>query len=203
MALAAFAALAATLGACSSPANDRNALGSEHAGTRVRLEATADVPRTEHPATPDAPSLSAVAPLARGHWGVTTITVPSDGVHAYRTYSRWVSRTDESARQRGEFPTPTTALDLTADRSGRLREMAVGPGWALIEGAAMIPRFSFVQPWEEVRHAQQPIWRAGTLTLQAPAEELDAYRKRDHEASSDAASAPGSSPARATSTQGP
>jgi hypothetical protein len=164
-------------GGCVSSHNERNSVGPWHGPSNGLGSRSADhgfvLPeiedaggRREAGRTDDGPSLAASgSKLARGHWALSTVVVPVDRVGGYSTYIRQPALTNTTARQRGQYPTPTTALDLDAGSEGdqQLEMLASGPQ-AFYEAAAMVPRFFFVQPWDEVNHVTQPLARAPVFT---------------------------------------
>ena len=140
--------------------NDRNELGG--ATGAVRLPAlVAHEQRGEQPlhAARDG---SAEASLSRTGWGRMVVEAPVDGIAASPTYTREFSRTAVMARQRGAFPTPVSALDLSGDEDGQREEAWLGAPWAFADAVLMIPRMFLARPWREERSLPEAHWRATT-----------------------------------------
>ncbi|HLO39869.1 MAG TPA: hypothetical protein VK176_02510 [Phycisphaerales bacterium] len=106
------------LGGCVAE-NDRLTVGHE-----VELEAfTPDEPRFERLApttvSPDKPFPAfpagdhSVKSMDRSNWTEQTVLVPVDGTAHRPTYAESVELKNSTARQRGEFPTALSALELT------------------------------------------------------------------------------------------
>jgi hypothetical protein len=104
--------------------------------------------------------------LSRAHWDRTTVLVPVDGVEGMPRYLREYPRTVATARQRGEFPTEMTALELSGDsEADQWTETLASPGWHLIQVAALPVRMIMHDPSQCVRHLPQQHWRAQVTTL--------------------------------------
>lgn len=115
--------LAALAGACSY-SNDRNDLGGGYAGLEPGvvlrgLDApSAGVPGESGQANPD-PSAVAADPnrpaldLARSNWPQRTFMVPVTAIAGGPTYTSPHHTIDAAARDRGQYPTPTSALELS------------------------------------------------------------------------------------------
>lgn len=104
--------------------------------------------------------------LSRVHWDRTTVLVPIDGLEGMPRYLREYPRTSATARQRGEFPTEMTALELSGDsEADQWTEALASPGWHLIQVAALPVRMIMHDPSEPVRHLPQKHWRAQVTTL--------------------------------------
>ncbi len=145
------AAVAAPLAGCTQ-GNNTATIGDD-----LRLPALSDTPpRRETAIRDDAPSVTS---MARAHWGTTPFVVPVDGVAAKPTYTALRQRTDATARQRGDFPTALTALELDGEtRAVRWREAGVSPLWTMWDLVAMPYRMYQRPPTEEV--ASQLDWYA-------------------------------------------
>jgi hypothetical protein len=115
--------------------------------------------------------------LGREHWETTTILVPIDGVAAHPTYARWFEKTDETSRQRNEFPTAMSALELDGDGDAQSWEMLLGAPRSLGGAAAMPFRMLMHRPWKEVRHVPQTGFRASPATRQMSEREQQQLRE--------------------------
>lgn len=162
------AALSALSG-CAAP-NDGLTLAD-----RVALEALSPgaaqqpFPRPR-PAAGDAPSLRADT-LDRAHWAVRPILVPIDGTAHQPTYATGPSYAHSTPRQRGEFPTLDSVLDL-GDRESAWAEVYEGfawPFWAGVDLALMPARMVMQEPWSTVQSPPGPRARA-PLGTQTPAQ---------------------------------
>jgi len=107
------------LAACVTPENDRTTVGhgpaaykpeaitpdSGRAGnTTPGIEPQARTPRSSEPT---------LAGLDRSNWERTTLMVPVDGTAHRPTYVQRIIGTNSSARQRREYPTAESALEMT------------------------------------------------------------------------------------------
>lgn len=157
------AVLGAGLGGCSpSPPVNRD----PSIGERVWLEAiqpekvTPPLPPLA-PGEADKPSLAAGS-LDRSHWKVRAVVMPVDGTSHRPTYATGPAYTHSTARQRGEFPTIETALEL-GDRESRWSEVFEGLAWPFWAGAdvALAPARMIAQPpWELTESPAGPRARA-------------------------------------------
>lgn len=158
------------LAACRSEVNDRTTLGAPGAASAVRLSDIHGAgQRAETPRSDDATSL---AGLSRASWTRQTVEVPVEGTYALRRYTRTYHMTETTSRQRGEFPTPMSTLELTGDTGNEqaLEALVSGP-YALYEGVVLIPRLFFVRPCEEIRATPEEHWRAPVSTMRFTAEQ--------------------------------
>lgn len=130
------ATLAILVGAgCATVENERLVLGPD------------DGPTTQRPAAiwPSGPIEPATAPsvtgASRDEWAQVTIISVNDGVQHQEPFTRvWPTFASDTARARGEFPTPTTSVE-TGDSTGG--QIAEGFAWPLAIGAdivMLIPR---------------------------------------------------------------
>jgi hypothetical protein len=151
-------AAATLLAGCSTQGNDRASLGAGE--DRVELDALREPERPESEPAPDAVSVTSIS---RSNWGTQVVLVPVDGTSAQRTFTRPYQWTNETNRQRGGYPLPTSALEMSGDTSGmQWREALSSPflaGWDLL---LMGPRMIIAAPWTERRSIPQPYWRAST-----------------------------------------
>jgi hypothetical protein len=133
------------LAGCVTQENDRTTIGRS-----VRLEAF------EPPAPPapggESPVLTeqgrSLAGLERSNWQPTMFLVPVDGVAHRPIYTRHLYLTDSSARQRREYPNPTSALELTegSEESQQLEAVA-NDLLAIADTVMLIPRLVLEPPW--------------------------------------------------------
>ncbi len=175
----------AVLAGCRAEGNDRSALGTPGSPNAVVLSDIHGAgTRSETPRRDDAPSISG---LSRASWGRQSIVVPVEGTYALRRYARSYQMTDTTARQRGDFPTPLSSLEVTGDTRDEqaVEILAAGP-YAFYEGLVLIPRLFFVPPCEEVRATPQEHWRAPASTARYTQDE----RSPAADAGTDAAAAP-------------
>jgi hypothetical protein len=166
------------LSGCTADGNQLNTLGEKQSvATSARaamlptlVEAQS---RNETPVRSDPASLTGPSRLARADWQATTFLVPVDGTDAYPTYSRHTPIANATARQRGDFPVPMSALELEGDTTWqRRREVLRAPFDAAWQAAAIVPRFFFVEPWQETRHRPTSFWVAPGTTQRVATEEL-------------------------------
>jgi hypothetical protein len=140
------AALSLTsLAGCISPQNDRITMGRS-----VRLEAFA--PSTVPAADASTPALTEQTPtltgIDRSNWAPTVIAQPVDGTAHNPVYAQHVHYADKTARQRREYPTALSALELAGGSEGDQQlEALVNPLWAAAE-PWIIPIEMIIQaPW--------------------------------------------------------
>ena len=113
--------LAALLGGCVAESNNSNILGRKQdlapSLEAVQLQGVADNnSRPDTAARSDQASLTGPGSrLNRGEWEPVPFVVPIDGIDGMPTYSRHTTFADDTARQRGEFPTPISSLELAGD----------------------------------------------------------------------------------------
>lgn len=177
--------LALALCGCRADGNHRADLGRAGSLTSVSFRSLDQA--GERAETTRVDDTASVAGLSRASWAPQTIAVPVDGVHAYRRYTRSYRITDDSSRQRGDYPTPLSALDLVGGEAHDqvLESLCAGPH-ALYEGLVLVPRLFFVRPDEEVRATPQDYWRAPVTTPRF----TRAERAPAHADTGDAAAAP-------------
>lgn len=160
------AAMIALFAGCTSTQNARAFVGpadGDFGSVRLAaLEGDANA-RSETPADRvDPPSLAAGgAGLDRSAWPLLTLDVPYDTTGGTSRYTRDYRYTETTARQRGEYPTPLSALELDGDTIEAQRDEAiVNPLMHLTQAALLLPRMIMRAPWVEVSHEPQPYWRA-------------------------------------------
>jgi hypothetical protein len=93
-----------TFAGCVSPDNDRITIGHE---LRTGSFQTAALP--EPVAQVQTPSVTGID---RSNWARTDFSIPVDGTVHHPTYAKRVIVADRTARQRGQYPTASTALEL-------------------------------------------------------------------------------------------
>ncbi len=114
--------LLVTLSGCIAPQNDR--LTEGHGPAAVKFEAfSRDSGRAANPVASDggsggqggriASSPPTLTGLDRSNWDRTVVAVPVDGTAHHPTYVQRLIVTDSTARQRQEYPTAESALELT------------------------------------------------------------------------------------------
>jgi hypothetical protein len=150
-------------GGCVSSQNARTSIGPAEGAKSVALPAIHPLPslRAEADGYADGPSLAVDGSgMDRSHWGVVTIDAPFDGVGGNPRYTREYRYTDQTARQRGDYPTPLSALELTGQTEQAQRDEAIiNPLMYLTQATLLIPRMLMHAPWKEVHHEPGPYWR--------------------------------------------
>jgi hypothetical protein len=169
VAVATLGASIGLVGGCSTSMNERPWLGQTENMARggvVYLEVVAAPERPEHPLVDDPPSLTS---LDRSGWRPVAVVVPVDGVASRRTYAYEQLLTVSTARQRGDFPTEISALELSGGtRQVQALEGLANPLTALVDGLVMVPRMIVHCPAREVYNFPRSYWRADTTTLRGP-----------------------------------
>ena len=132
-----------SLAGCISPQNDRITIGRS-----VRLE-TFEPPRTDAaPSVPDTLLAPSVVSIDRSNWKRTEVLVPVDGTAHNPTYARRIVETNKTRRQRGLYPTSSSALELTAGSEGaQQREAFYNVVRAASDVVFIVPRMLWRAPW--------------------------------------------------------
>lgn len=165
---------------CASPGNSRSEVGdarfSQSRSVLVRSMSDYDA-RPEVTYSADSTSVEG---LSRAHWTHTTIIVPVDGVEGYPRYTREHPNALATARQRGEYPTEVTALELSGDTERKQwQEVIESPMWAIIQAVSMPYRFIWTQPDDPVRHLPDQHWRAPVNTPRVTIAEVAASQAEE------------------------
>jgi len=138
--------------------NDRSTVGHPDLAGAFRVAAFTDEGTGGAVPVSDGPSLTG---MSRADWAPATVLVPVDGVAALRTYAPRHHWTDETARQRGDYPTAVTALELDgATYWTQVAEGGAAPFLAFADAFALPFRMVMAAPWREVRTIPEPYWRA-------------------------------------------
>lgn len=128
--------LLALLAGCATPQNDRMTIGQS-----VMLEAYTATPAPTEGEPAEQVATPSVNGMSRAHWQMTPILVPVDGGVARQTYAKRASGTDSTRRQRRQYPTALSSLELTngseEDQEG---EAALNVLLALSDVILIIPR---------------------------------------------------------------
>ncbi|MFO0857088.1 MAG: hypothetical protein U0640_07005 [Phycisphaerales bacterium] len=173
--LVAGSVVGSAMSGCTAAGNSRPEVGDARFGQSrsVLVRSMSDYnARPEEKFSSDSPSVSG---LSRAHWQPTTVIVPVDGVEGYPRYTREHPQALATARQRGEYPTEMTALELSGDTySQRWNEALESPAWAIWQAVSMPYRFIWVQPWEPTRHLPDQHWRAPVNTARITSAEMAA-----------------------------
>ncbi|HRQ72743.1 MAG TPA: hypothetical protein PLU35_06920 [Phycisphaerales bacterium] len=173
--LLAVLAAGSLLTGCMSHHNDRATLGDS-----ARLEAIDGhwaEPRPDRVA--DAPSLTG---LERSNWALVRFEAGVDGVSHRPTYATLHAGPTDTARARGEFPTPISALDLESGECvGEIGHGFLGFGKAAIEGTAIVPGL-FVYPQWRTGWSPKAAWqRAPDRARLVPIDEFESSESSDAE----------------------
>ena len=162
--------LAAALSGCASPENDRMTLGQS-----VRLETfspAAPPPQSEADAAAAQVATRSITGMSRSNWAMTPILVPVDGVYHRQTYAKRLSGTDSTRRQRREFPTANSALELTeGSEEDQQGEAVVNVLLAASDVILLIPRALVDWPLKQrisPDEAYERYWRPERWELEPP-----------------------------------
>jgi hypothetical protein len=99
----------------------------------------------------DAPSLGGASRMDRLAWGSVAFEVPADATLAFPHYAHHAACLDKSARQRGQFPTPMSALEGTVATPREQRyEVYAGLGYAVADAVLLVPRMFIDAPGSQV-----------------------------------------------------
>ena len=152
------AGLAVALIGCQT-SNDRTSIGNS-----VSLEAISGTSATAGDPTytpsglhDDPPSITS---LDRSNWEQERFLVPVDGTAHQPTYATRFHFTDDTARQRGEYPTVDSVLEETDSFStAELAEAGAAPFIAAFDVPAFFVRVFYAQPWDERYSPQESYQR--------------------------------------------
>jgi hypothetical protein len=137
-------ALLIGIGGCTA-GNERLTLGGRPGQSINPVTGIDDRGRTI--ADDDAPSLGGASRMDRLAWGTVAFEVPADATLAYPHYAHHAASLDNSARQRGQFPTPMSALEGAAASPRRQRyEVYAGLGHAVADAVLLVPRMFIDAP---------------------------------------------------------
>lgn len=185
----------AVLSGCTAEGNNSNTLGRKQDLTpsleAVQLSGLADNnTRPDTGPRGDVASLNGPGSrLSRASWEPVAFVVPVDGIDGYPTYSRQHLFADATARQRGEFPTPISSLELAGDSLDDRRDEALfAPLDSFAQAMLIVPRLFFVQPWEETRHEPSRYWMAPGTTQRITSEDVARYAEPKTDAAEPAGS---------------
>ncbi len=122
-----------------------------------------------------APSLDG---MDRSHWSRQVFLVPVDGPQYRPLYATQLTQHNDTVRQRLEFPSPTSALELSRTSQGeQIGDAASSAGYALWDLLAMVPRMCMTSPWSGPQRGDvQSYWRAPVTEARAtstPTSDLD------------------------------
>lgn len=113
----------------------------------------------------DQPSVTS---FSRDDWERTEFLVPVLGVAHKPMYTKSASRVKVTPRQRGEFPTTESAMDLVAGSAKRQRREAFwAPFRALGSAILLVPKMFYQRPWQSQwspRTGYQRFWGPATET---------------------------------------
>lgn len=113
-----------------------------------------------------APSLDG---MDRGNWSRQVFLVPVDGSEYRPLYATQLTMHNDAVRQRLEYPSPTSALELSRTPQGeQIGDAAATAGYAFWDLLAMIPRMCMTAPWGGPQRGDvQPYWRAPVTEARA------------------------------------
>lgn len=157
--------LALLVGACTQ-GNNRIYEGDIAPQNRDLLATFSD-PGGAPPPQSDSPSIDG---LSRSGWQPVTVLVPSDGLASKPFYTKQHFYGNATERQRGDFPTALSALELDGDNDWtRFGESAASPLWAFWDATRMIGYDLWTNPeWNEHIYPRPPYWRAPTTVQRIP-----------------------------------
>jgi hypothetical protein len=146
---------ALAMAGCVNSRNDRMAVGED-----LRLEAISAQPRPAPPSASEqvlAPSLTGIS---RANWSKTLILVPVDGTVHYPIYARRVFWADQTARQRGEYPTAYNSLEMIeGSETSQDYEALNNQARAVLDLLFMVPRMIAWAPWRDRRSPDESYQR--------------------------------------------
>jgi hypothetical protein len=156
---------AALLSACTysqSELNDELSIGNGD-GRRdsYKPAAFSQAPVRSEPESKTPPAPSVVA-IDRNNWDVLRVEVPNDRVAHQPIYTNSLYANNDVARNRGLYPTASSAnqLKATSSEDAQILEAAEAPFAAAADIILFIPRAFMDAPWDPVRTGFQPYRRA-------------------------------------------
>jgi hypothetical protein len=154
------------MGGCTTTMNERPWMGQRENDARsgvVLVEVLRADERPEVPLVDDGPSLTS---LDRSNWAPVVVTLPVDGVAAHRSYTNEKLLVRSTARQRGDYPTAVSSVDLSGNtRVEQWAESWLNPGIAFLDLVLLAPRMIAHSPTKEAYAFTTPHWRASTTVL--------------------------------------
>jgi hypothetical protein len=136
---------AAFLSGCIAEQNDRMTIGRSLQLETFYPPAAAEPPAGVPVLAEQPPSLTGII---RSEWEPTVIFVPVDGTAHHPTYAEYLRLADATTRQRREYPTPTSALELTEGSEQDQAWEAVGNiGLTLLDLIVLVPRLVVEPAW--------------------------------------------------------
>lgn len=170
--------LGVALGGCVSPTNDRMTEGrTMRVDAFARPDAAREIAANEQPRSVE-PS---VAGLERGNWPRTTILVPVDGTDHTPTFAKRGLVADKTAKQRRQYPTAESALEMTNGSEGQQQQEAL---WnhilALTDSLLIGPRMLVDRPWAarmSPDEAYERLWRVPRAGPQPTPEALEPFER--------------------------
>ena len=130
--LVAILGAAAALSGCTSPENDRFRFGEDGMIPAFQSDAAA---------LPTDDQIPSVTGLDRSNWEPVVFVVPVQGTAHQPTYAPGVFDLDSLPRQRGDYPTVETSLDLGEPDSGTEFWFAARThGMAVVDTVMLLPR---------------------------------------------------------------
>lgn len=130
--LVAILGTAAALSGCTSPENDRFRFGEDGMIPAFQTDAAA---------LPTDDQIPSVTSLDRSDWEPVVFAVPVHGTAHQPTYAPGVFDLDSLPRQRGEYPTVETSLDLGEPDCGTEAWFAARThGMAVVDTVLLLPR---------------------------------------------------------------
>lgn len=136
-----------TLTGCVMPANDRLAIGES-----LEVEAIGPRPTPVAPTAASQVATPSLTGISRDHWAPLQYHVPVDGTVHTRIYAKRTFWADKTARQRGEYPTALSALEMingSEDQQGL--EALNNQFRAVTDLVLLIPRMAIWLPWVQKR----------------------------------------------------
>ncbi len=140
--------------------NERSTIGDGR--DAFHPEALTETTRPDTQLQDDPPS---TVTLERDSWGTQRIVVPVDGVAHLPRWATNSGTNRETARQRGDFPTALSALELTgSDNRAQFHDYAMSPVNAAKDFFMLFIAWYDDPVWTEHRGTSYTYWRAPTFT---------------------------------------
>lgn len=136
----------------------------------LRLGGVQEIETFAPPGEPLATSPLSDPSLAQRPWPEMTLLVPNDGIRNRPVYRTQYLFLNQNRRQRGEFPTPESALDLETGAYGEhlLDAFVIHDAGSVVDGGILLPRLVMYPPWKRRGSPRIAYDRAPDPSLMVP-----------------------------------
>jgi hypothetical protein len=137
--------IALVLAGCATPQNDRLTIGR---GVQLEVFYPAEQALAPEGGAVLAEQTPTLVLVVRSNWEPTAIVVPVDGTAHRPLWHQRVHLTDATSRQRNEYPSPLSALELTGGSESQQQvEALANTGMAALDALLFLPSVVIYPPW--------------------------------------------------------